>query len=87
MNKTNTQIRKKLMVVPNPHPDNPLTMREMHCLMLLATGKNPDQCGDIMNITYSTVVTYEKTIRYKLGARNRVHAFYIAIRCGYFKIA
>ncbi len=65
---------------------NPLTYREMVCMVLLAIGKNPDQCADIMGISTSSVLTYEKRVRDKLGARNRVHAFYMAIRCGYLKV-
>lgn len=75
-----------LQIIPDARKDNPLTPREMSCLMLLATGKSPEQCGDLLNITYSSVVTYEKIIRQKLGARNRVNAFYTAICRGYLKV-
>jgi DNA-binding CsgD family transcriptional regulator len=75
-----------LQIVHNLRKDNPLTAREMTCLMLLATGKNPEQCADLLNITYSSVLTYEKRIRQKLGVRNRVQAFYTALCKGYLKI-
>lgn len=65
---------------------NPLTYREMVCMVLLAIGKNPEQCADIMGISTSSVVTYEKRVREKLSARNRVQAFYMAIRAGYLKV-
>lgn len=82
----NISIETHLEISKNFQDKNPLTPREMSCLMLLATGKNPEQCGDILNIAYSSVITYERKIRQKLGARNRVHAFYLAIYRGYLQI-
>lgn len=58
--------------------DNPLTRREMMCLILLAIGNNPDKCADMLGITTNSVTTYEQRIRKKLGARNRTHALYLA---------
>ena len=75
-----------LEIAKDAQNGNPLTPREMSCLMLLATGKNPEQCADLLKITYSSVVTYEKRIRQKLGAMNRAHAVYIAISRGFVKI-
>jgi len=75
-----------LKIIPEVSENNPLTMREMTCLILLAAGKNPDQCADLLNITYSSVTTYEKRIRQKLGARNRAHAFYVALHKGFLKV-
>lgn len=71
-----------------PHlvPDNPLSMREMMCLILLSVGKNPDQCGDLLGITAMSVRSYEKRIRRKLGARNRTHAFYLASVKGFIQL-
>lgn len=63
---------------PNLTPDNPLTLLEMIYLILLVTGKNPDQCADLLGVEMVTVQNTEKRIRKKLGARNRTHAFYIA---------
>ena len=72
-----------------PHfaPDNPLSIREMMCLILLSVGKNPDQCGDLLGITAMSVRSYEKRIRRKLGARNRTHAFYLAAVKGFIQLA
>lgn len=75
-----------IKIVPDVRKDNPLTAREMLCLISLAMGKSPEQCADLLNVTYSSVVTYEKIIRQKLGARNRVNAFYTAICRGYLKV-
>jgi len=76
-----------VQIVPDARKGNPLTAREMTCLMLLVAGKNPEQCADLLNISYSSVITYEKRIRQKLGARNRAHAFYTAIYRGYLKVS
>jgi DNA-binding CsgD family transcriptional regulator len=75
-----------LVVPKNIQHKNLLTQRETTCLKLLVMGKNPAQCADMLNITYSSVITYEKRIRQKLGARNRAHAFYLAIYRGYLQI-
>ena len=80
--KSNTNLE----IAEDVQDENPLTPREMSCLMLLATGKNPEQCADLLNITYASVVTYEKRIRQKLGARNRAHALYLVISRGFVKI-
>lgn len=66
--------------------NNPLTVREMTCLILLANGKNPDQCADLLGISKSSVTTYEQRLREKLGAKNRTHALYLAVSYGYIKL-
>lgn len=71
---------------PHLAPDNPLSIREMMCLILLSVGKNPDQCGDLLGITAESVRSYEKRIRRKLGARNRTHAFYLASVKGFIQL-
>jgi DNA-binding CsgD family transcriptional regulator len=86
MTSKNNFIETYLEISKNVQDKNPLTPREMHCLMLLAMGKNPEQCADMLNLAHSSVITYEKRIRQKLGARNRVQAFYIAICRGYLQI-
>lgn len=71
---------------PHLAPDNPLSFREMLCLILLSVGKNPDQCGDLLGISAESVRSYEKRIRRKLGARNRTHAFYLASVKGFIQV-
>lgn len=67
--------------------NNPLTVREMTCLILLANGKNPDQCADLLGISKRSVTTYEQRLREKLGAKNRTHALYLAASYGYIKLS
>lgn len=99
-NKTSSFLRKQLVDTKNDSPlvwltdatklrlklssENPLTLREMTCLILLAMGKSPPQCADLLGISVRSVTTYEERIRKKLGARNRTHAFYLASIRGYF---
>lgn len=75
-----------LKMRPNLVPGNPLSVREMLCLTLLATGKNPEQCADLLGISVKSVMTYEQRLRKKLGAKNRTNAFYIAQVRGYISI-
>lgn len=75
-----------LRVLLGTCPENPLAYREMMCLVLLATGKTPEQCADILTVSVQTVATYEKRIREKLGTRNRINSLYFAIRKGYLSI-
>lgn len=71
---------------PNPGPDNPLSMRQMLCVILLAIGKNLERSADLLEISPKTVRTYEKQIRKKLGAINRTHAFYLALINSYITV-
>ncbi len=81
-----TIIRSELMIFPKITVQNPLSLREMLCLLLLAVGKNPARCGDILNLSYNSVATYETRIRKKLNAKTRTHALFIALQNGYFEI-
>lgn len=65
-------------IKPNVSENNPLSLREMTCLILLAIGMNPARCSDLLNISINSLSTYEDRIRKKLGATNRTHAFYLA---------
>jgi|GEM_PF-6390886 len=67
--------------------DNILSLMETLCLILLAIGKNPYQCGNFLDISVKTVRTYEQRARKKLGAKNRVNAFYLAQMHGYVSFA
>lgn len=71
---------------PNPCPENPLSVIETLCIILLAIGKNPERSADLLGISPKTIRTYEQRIRDKLGARNRTHAFYLALTKGYITI-
>lgn len=72
---------------PNLRSDNPLTVAEMVCMILLAMGKNPDQCADFLKVSVETIRTFEQRIRKKLGAKNRTNAFYIAFIQGYITVS
>lgn len=71
-------IARITQIKPNVSENNPLSMREMVCLILLASGMNPARCAELLNISSNSVATYEERIRRKLGAYNRTHAFYLA---------
>ena len=71
---------------PVSHPHNPLSAREMFCLILLAIGKTPDQCADMLQVTIADIFAYEKKMRKKLDAKNRTHAFYMALSRGYIAL-
>lgn len=73
-------------IIPSFDNKNPLSLREMVCLVLLASGKNPPRCADLLNISTTSVMTYELRIRKKLKARNRTQAFFLALLHGYFKL-
>lgn len=81
-----TAMRDALGIIPIFDSKNPLSLREMLCLVLLASGKNPPRCADLLNISPTSVMTYELRIRKKLKARNRTQAFFLALRYGYFKL-
>lgn len=71
---------------PNITSDNPLSTMQMYCLMLLATGRNPDQCADLLGISVHSVTKHEKRLRRKLGAKDRTHAYHLALRNNYISI-
>ncbi len=73
-------------IKPHLCDDNPLNLMEMLCLILLAVGKNPDRCADLLGVSVNSIKTYEQRIRKKLGARNRLHAFYIAQMQGWISV-
>jgi DNA-binding CsgD family transcriptional regulator len=58
----------------------------MICLLLLASGKNPPRCADILNISVNSIMTYEMRIRKKLGAKNRTQALFLALKEKYFQL-
>lgn len=76
-------IQKEFKITPCLHAQNPLSLREMLCLLLLASGKNPPRCADILNISVNSVITYETRIRKKLGARTRTEALFLALKSSF----
>lgn len=80
-------LAEELGITPGPAESNPLSLREMLCLILLAIGKSPEQCAVILNITANTFSSYLKRIHKKLRARNRTQAFFIALQRGYLQIS
>lgn len=73
-------------IKPNLTESNPLNLMEMLCMILLAIGKNPARCADFLGVSENSVKTYEQRMRKKLGAKNRLHAFYIAQRKGLLSV-
>src|SRR5690348_6391494 len=73
-----TEIAKITKIKPKLSEENPLTLREMICLILLSIGINPAQCADLLKISINSLARYEERIRKKLRAHNRTHAFYLA---------
>lgn len=70
-------------IKPNKTPLNPLTMQQILCLCLLASGQTTRQCAVLLNIQEDTVHKHEKRIREKLNAVHRLHAYHIARQKGY----
>ncbi|HVV68007.1 MAG TPA: helix-turn-helix transcriptional regulator [Gammaproteobacteria bacterium] len=79
-------LTEELGITPGIAVDNPLSLREMLCLILLATGKSPEQCAVLLNITANTFSSYLKRIHKKLRVRNRMQALFIALQKGYLQI-
>lgn len=64
----------------------PLSMMELLCLIFSAFGKKSEGVAWILGVKPSTVNTYFDRIREKLGAKNKLHAFYIAVQKGYITV-
>ncbi len=80
-------LAEELGIIPGIVKNNPLSIREMLCLILLATGKSPEQCATLLNITSNTLSSYLKRIHKKLQVRNRTQAFFISLQRGYLQIS
>lgn len=59
-------------------PGQPLTKRELQVLAGVAHGRTIHEIGSKLYLSESTVRTYMRCARRKLGARNRAHAATIA---------
>lgn len=77
-----TELRIEICLKEN----NPLNLRETVCLLILANGKNPDRCADVMNTSTSIVLNAMKSIHKKLNVRNQIQAFFKTLQCGYIQI-
>lgn len=79
-------LHEELMIIPDIHKSNPLSLREMICLLLLASGKNTLHCADLMNVSAESIRAYIKRINKKLHVNNRTQAFFKALQIGCFEI-
>ena len=64
-------------------PRNPLTMRELEVLRVLAMGLPSAEIAAKLDLRIGTVCNYVSTIIRKTGARNRVEAVRIAGESGW----
>jgi DNA-binding CsgD family transcriptional regulator/pimeloyl-ACP methyl ester carboxylesterase len=63
-------------------PGEPLSVRELEVLALLANGESNAEIADALSISENTVLHHVSSILRKLGAKNRTHAVSIAHRIG-----
>jgi DNA-binding NarL/FixJ family response regulator len=66
--------------------DDPLTLREVEVLRLIAAGKANKLVASDLSITEETVKGHVKNILSKLGASDRTHAVTIALRRGIIQL-
>ncbi len=69
-----------------PSPKRALTPREAECLTWIAAGKNAEDVGDILGLSYHTVQTHLKNIRAKLDVATITQAVVEALRGGEIRI-
>lgn len=75
--------RRLIDRVTNPQPQNPLSLREIAVLKLVADGNTNKQIGTRLHISEATVKTHLIHIYRKLDAADRAEAVSIALRAGY----
>lgn len=63
--------------------DHNLSEREKCCLFLIASGQTTIQIADLLRVKTSTVDTWRKSIKKKLGCRTLPQAVFEGIRYGY----
>ena len=66
-----------------PQKTQKLSQREGECLMWKASGKTSAEIAIILKLSEHTVNHYLTAACQKLGATNRAHAVYKAMRAGY----
>jgi len=76
-------LREEFHVMPCLDKTNPLSLREMVCLLLLASGKSSRHCADLMHVSYDSILSYGRRIHQKLRANNKLQAFFKALKKGY----
>ncbi|MEC3975099.1 helix-turn-helix domain-containing protein [Amycolatopsis sp. H20-H5] len=73
------RLAADVLALPLPeHPHNPLTVREVEVLDLVARGLDSTQIAPELHIAYDTSKAHIRNILRKLGARNRAHAVAIS---------
>jgi len=63
-------------------PGTKLSPRQLQVLGLIAQGLTDMEIGFKLHISYQTVKYHGAEMRYRLGAKNRVHAVMIGIKEG-----
>ena len=71
---------------PQPHPQRPLTDRELEILMHAARGRTNRQIGAELGISPLTVRNHMRTIQRKLSTSDRTQAVVMAIGSGWIPI-
>lgn len=61
----------------------PLTVRELSVLRLIASGKHNRSIGEELNVSEQTIKSRIKNILAKLNARDRAHAVVLAMKRGF----
>lgn len=80
-------VRKKSVKIENAsiHVQQVLSMREKEVLQLAADGYSNKQIADLLVISCNTVDTHNRSVVFKLSAKNMKHAVAIGIRKGMVK--
>lgn len=69
-----------------PSPKRTLTPREAECLTWIAAGKNAEDVGDILGLSYHTIHAHLRSIRSKLDVATITQAVVEALRGGEIRI-
>jgi DNA-binding NarL/FixJ family response regulator len=59
-----------------------LGKRELQCLSLVAEGRTNQEIAVAMSTTKATIQSYMRRVLRKLGANDRAHAVYLALKSG-----
>ena len=60
-----------------------ISNRERHCLSLIANGQTTRKIAEFLNVKPSTVETWRKNIKQKLGCATIAQAVFEGVRYGY----
>ena len=69
---------------PKPAGENPLTKRQMDCLLWVRAGKSSTDIGEILGISANTVNEHVAQVCARLGVRTRLQAVTRALELGLF---